>query len=64
MILFCAHKIALHRKTQDEWQVMENVVQPSQHDIFALPMSEKAPKIDPLPLKIPLEPRQSLYIPL
>jgi phage terminase large subunit GpA-like protein len=37
MTLFCAHKIALHRKTNAEWQVLESIVQPNQHDLFALP---------------------------
>lgn len=37
MTLFCAHKIALHRKTQSEWQLMETIVQPNQNDIFSMP---------------------------
>lgn len=37
MTLFCAHKIALHRKTKAEWQALENIVQPNQHDLFTLP---------------------------
>jgi phage terminase large subunit GpA-like protein len=34
MTLFCAAKIALHRKSAAEWQTMENIVQPHQVDIF------------------------------
>lgn len=40
MSLFCAHKMALHRKSQAEWQVMESIVQPNQCDLFALPATE------------------------
>lgn len=46
MCLFCAHKAALHRKTQAEWQALENIIQPNQHDLFALPVPE-APKAKP-----------------
>jgi phage terminase large subunit GpA-like protein len=41
MTLFCAHKMALHRKSQSEWQVMECIVQPNQCDLFALPVPDK-----------------------
>lgn len=37
MTLFCAHKAALHRKTNAEWRVLESIVQPNQHDIFSMP---------------------------
>ncbi|MDD5587425.1 MAG: phage terminase large subunit family protein, partial [Alphaproteobacteria bacterium] len=54
MTLFCAHKIALHRKTRAEWQVMESIVQPSQHDLFAPPSSAAPPRMNgPLPDIIP-----------
>lgn len=33
MTLFCAHKIALHRKTQSEWDRLEKIVQPAQNDL-------------------------------
>jgi phage terminase large subunit GpA-like protein len=38
MTLFCAHKKALHRKTNAEWDVLESIVQPSQHDLFSMPV--------------------------
>ncbi len=37
MAIFCAHKIALHRKSEESWDAMEVIVQPNQVDLFALP---------------------------
>lgn len=52
MTLFCAHKIALHRKTQAEWSVIESIVQPNQHDLFSiqntLPAIEKQAVLTPV----------------
>lgn len=63
MILFCAHKIALHRKTNAEWSVLESIVQPNQHDIFALPVP-KDPENGPLiPPKPPTNQPRSLFVP-
>lgn len=63
MCLFCAHKIALHRKTNAEWTLLESIVQPNQHDIFALPTpkdSENGPLIPPKP---PINQPRGLFIP-
>jgi len=65
MTLFCAHKIALHRKTHAEWDRLESIVQPDQSDLFnlisddhvaAAALPEKQPKPHDIPVHLKLNP--------
>lgn len=66
MTVFCAHKIALHRKTQAEWDRLESIVQPNQHDLFTdlsdINVTETDNNAMPMP-QIPTQPQGSIYIP-
>ncbi len=66
MALFCAHKAALHRKTNAQWQQLKNIIQPDQNDIFASTWSQPEPEAQtPTPAAvIPPKPiTETLYIP-
>lgn len=63
MCLFCAHKIALHRKTKAEWDLLESIVQPNQHDIFALPPLTDEAIGKPIPFIPKAQPNNNLFIP-
>lgn len=67
--LFCAHKSALHRKTQTEWTVLERIVQPNQDDLFSIAASLSPPQHEnsPIPANYPPPPagggRARVFIP-
>jgi hypothetical protein len=66
MVLFCADKVGLQKKTQKEWDLLEAIIQPAQNDLFALPVEppvdgDPAPDDLPLPTKQLRQPR--LFIP-
>jgi phage terminase large subunit GpA-like protein len=63
MSVFCAHKAALHRKTQAEWQALENIVQPNQHDIFAIQSHVDQEGGLLVPPKLPVNQPKTLFIP-
>lgn len=51
MTLFCAHKIGLHGKSPAEWDRLESIVQPVQHDIFYSGITvETSPEIPVIPV--------------
>lgn len=64
MTLFCAHKAALHKKTNAEWSFIESIVQPDQHDIFALNTPDPVSSIAmPPPTAAEKPAKQPLYVP-
>jgi hypothetical protein len=66
MVLFCADKVGLQKKTQKEWDLLEAIIQPAQNDLFALPV-ESPVDCDPEPGDFPIPTKQRrqprLFIP-